>query len=673
MAATATEGIYRVTLNWHTWFDKEKLEADVDQQYYIYVQNANGEWVNVGTFHPQSGLGVGGTTELQTLSYDIQQTEATQVFNYMVTANPIDKHEVEVEGVTSTIVTASSIKVNTNIATIMIPGRERFVVDVADYRSRFALNTENQELNVYRNRVKISLNNGDPATDLPFDIYRRSTGGATDESVKIASFNLSLSGVSGVYNYTLNFENGTQVYNPRFESTDRSSNETLTGTIGNGGYIECVDLFTASTATNEHPSQYTYEVMRADESRSNKYVVPVLKSATSGKLGGFTKADVDGDADHSLREDHEVQITFQAQIDEHRSLEKYDVHRVDKHNYEYAGHVAKAERNADNKVSLVNIEHSTGHLTNALGIFDVLSAPEGKMNLTVYDDVEYTDLDDPHYVTEIRTIRGSEGNWVYNTYGTNVVDVDEPQMHFECIGKSRTESVYADQGGNTMGYSAKLKVIPNYLPDNLQVYRYRIWRVEEDGSETLLNTVDLNENTYIDLGNLTDMWPTYNVQDGKFPDVDLEDIYKAKPISEDITYTETDPDTGETETFTVVNSKRTVKYIARMYSSTYSNSPSGGSQYAPLRNSVTTRGLEPEVDDPTHKWYVTEKDLVLTYDYYDKTQTPTGINVVNTDSPVVNVRYVNPQGMISDRPFSGINIVVVTRADGRVSTTKILR
>lgn len=662
VAETATEGIYQVTLNWNTWFDSSKLETSVNQQYYIYVQNANGEWVNVGTFHPQSELGVGGTTQNQTLTYEIQQTDATQVLNYMVTANPINIDA------TTGHTTASSIKVNTNIATVIIPGRERFLIDVADHRSRFALNTENRQLNVYRNRVVVSLNNGAPLTDEPFVLYRRSTDG----DVAIANVMLSGTETPGLYNYTLNFINGTQNYIPRFAESDRDADKELTGTIGNGNNIECVDLFYASTETNSHPAQYTYELMRLTESRSNKYVVPVLKSATSGKLAGFTKADVDGDTIHSLREDHEIQVTFQAQIDEHRSLEKYDVHRVDINEHKYDYHVAKAERGNDNKISLVNVEHSTGHLTKGLGIFDVLAAPEGKLNLTVYDDLEYCDLEDPHYVTEIRTVKGSESNRIHNTYGTNVVDVDEPQMHFVCNGKSRTENVYADPGGNTMGYSAKLQVIPHYLPDNMQVYRYRIWRVEEDGSETLLNTVNVDDNKYINLGNLTDMWPEFNVQDGKFPDVILEDIYKAKPISEDITYTETDSETGEKDTITVVNSKRNVKYIARMYSCIYSSSPSGGSQYAPTRGAkdIHLLGDEPTADG---KFYVTEKDLVLTYDYNDTELTPTGINVVNTDSPVVNVRYVNPQGMISDRPFSGINIVVVTRADGRVSTTKILR
>lgn len=656
VAETATEGIYQVTLNWNTWFDSSKLETSVNQQYYIYVQNANGEWVNVGTFHPQSGLGVGGTTQNQTLTYEIQQTDATQVLNYMVTANPINIDT------TTGHTTASSIKVNTNIATVIIPGRERFLIDVADHRSRFALNTENRQLNVYRNRVVVSLNNGAPKTDEPFVLYRRSTDG----DVAIANVMLSGTETPGLYSYTLNFINGTQNYSPRFAESDRDEDKVLTGTIGNGNNIECVDLFYASTETNSHPAQYTYELMRLTESRSNKYVVPVLKSATSGKLAGFTKDDVDGDTDHSLREDHEIQVTFQAQIDEHRSLEKYDVHRVDIDEHKYDYHVAKAERGNDNKISLVNIEHATGHLTKGLGIFDVLAAPEGKMNLTVYDDGEYCDLDDPHYVTEIRTVKGNEGNWVYNTYGTNVVDVEEPQMSFICNGKRRTEGTYTTDGITTMGYAADLQVTPHELPDNLQVYCYRIWRVEEDGSETLLNEVDVKDNTYTDLGELNTMWPTFNPETHRFPDVVVTDVYKASPISEDITIQEPDPDTGEMVDYTEVHSKKEVKYIARMYTSTYSNSPTGGAQY------VRMRGDEP-IDDANHKWYVTEKDITVVYDYNDRQQTPTGIANVNTDSRVVNVRYVNPQGMISDRPFSGINIVVVTRADGRVSTTKILR
>ena len=670
--AKKTEGVYTVTLHWNTWFDSQKLETSVNQQYYVYVKNANGDWVNVGTLHPQSGLGVGGTTREQTLVYDMPQTDATQTLTYMVTANPIDVTTDENE---QTKITASSIKVNTNTATIMIPGRERFVMNVADHRSRFALNTDKKELNVYRNTPVITLNEGVPVTGKPFEIYRSSTDG----DVKIASFTLAAP-ENGVYNYTLTYEADTQNYDVLFDEGDKARQDlTLSGTLSAGGSVKCVDLFTASTASNDHPAQYTYEVKLLDDdqnkydSRSNKYVVPVLKSETSVVMGGFTLDDVDKDTDHGLFEDHEIQVSFMAQIDEQRSLDKYNVHRVDNSgtsapSYDY--HIAKAERNNDNKISLINVDHATGHLSKEMGIHDVAAEPEGKKKLTVYDDTEYCQLEDPHYVTEIRTVKGRDGdNWLYNTYGTAVVDIEEPQMEFECVGNKRTDP-YSGGDHTAMGFSAELVVRPTEMPDNLRVYRYRIWRVNEDGSETLLNEVSSVQNPYIKLGTLEDKWPTPDVSAGQrtFPEVKVTDMFEGKALANDITFEEKDPVTGETETVTEVRSKKTVKYIARMYTSTYGNATANGAQNAPRRMDAPERGPEPEVDDE-HQWYVTEKDITVTYDYTD---TPTAVSSIATDSRVVDVRYVNLQGMMSDRPFTGVNIVVTTRADGSVTTRKVL-
>lgn len=670
--AKKTEGVYTVTLHWNTWFDSQKLETSVNQQYYVYVKNANGDWVNVGTLHPQSGLGVGGTTREQTLVYDMPQTDATQTLTYMVTANPID---VTTDENQQTKITASSIKVNTNTATIMIPGRERFVMNVADHRSRFALNTDKKELNVYRNTPVITLNEGVPVTGKPFEIYRSSSDG----DVKIASFTLT-PGTGGDYSYTLAYEAGTQNYDVLYDENDVTrQNETLSGTLSAGGSVKCVDLFTASTASNNHPAQYTYEVKLWDDdqdkydSRSNKYVVPVLKSETSVVMGGFTKDDVDNDTDHGLFEDHEIQVSFMAQIDEQRSLDKYNVHRVDNSDtsapsYDY--HIAKAERNNDNKISLINVDHATGHLSKEMGIHDVAAEPEGKKKLTVYDDTEYCQLEDPHYVTEIRTVKGRDGdNWLYNTYGTAVVDIEEPQMEFECVGNKRTDP-YSGGDHTAMGFSAELVVRPTEMPDNLRVYRYRIWRVNEDGSETLLNEVSSVQNPYIKLGTLEDKWPTPDVSAGQrtFPEVKVTDMFEGKALANDITFEEEDPVTGEKETVTEVRSKKTVKYIARMYTSTYGNATANGAQNAPRRMDAPERGPEPEVDDE-HQWYVTEKDITVLYDYTD---TPTAVSSIATDSRVVDVRYVNLQGMMSDRPFTGVNIVVTTRADGTVTTRKVL-
>lgn len=51
---------------------------------------------------------------------------------------------------------------------------------------------------------------------------------------------------------------------------------------------------------------------------------------------------------------------------------------------------------------------------------------------------------------------------------------------------------------------------------------------------------------------------------------------------------------------------------------------------------------------------------------------PTGITDVNGKA-VKSVKYVNVAGMVSDKPFSGVNIVVTEYTDGSRSTTKMLR
>ena len=51
----------------------------------------------------------------------------------------------------------------------------------------------------------------------------------------------------------------------------------------------------------------------------------------------------------------------------------------------------------------------------------------------------------------------------------------------------------------------------------------------------------------------------------------------------------------------------------------------------------------------------------------------TAVNELSIDRQVVGVKYVNIQGMQSDRPFDGVNIVVTRYSDGSTTTTKVVR
>ena len=51
----------------------------------------------------------------------------------------------------------------------------------------------------------------------------------------------------------------------------------------------------------------------------------------------------------------------------------------------------------------------------------------------------------------------------------------------------------------------------------------------------------------------------------------------------------------------------------------------------------------------------------------------TGVNDVNAGKQVAGVKYVNLAGVVSDKPFEGVNIVVTRYTDGTQSTMKILK
>ena len=57
----------------------------------------------------------------------------------------------------------------------------------------------------------------------------------------------------------------------------------------------------------------------------------------------------------------------------------------------------------------------------------------------------------------------------------------------------------------------------------------------------------------------------------------------------------------------------------------------------------------------------------------DMPEEPTAVNEYFSDKELVDITFVNPQGMTSSRPFEGVNIVVKRYSDGSISTSKVLK
>lgn len=656
---SATSGFYDITLDWNTSFRKEKIYTSVEEQFYVYVLDPDGQWQLLSTIPAAAAAGMGETTRAKTFTYPWPQTEQSQQFTYLVTANPID-HEGE-------NLTVSNIFVNTNTATVAIPGlSELFTNNVGDYRSRFALDSEHLEMNVYRNRPVLTLNRDDVDTEAAYSLRRialdENNSEISDTEVATVQFSQT---ADGSFDYEVNYVN--QVLEPRFDA-ETSTELNATGTdFRPGASIQFVDRFTASTQTNSHPAGYTYVLRnRQGSAVSNTYAVPVKKSTCEAGLAGFTQAEVLADDGHQLRENNEIWVDFQVGHDNERHIDKYDVHRVniaDPDAKNYHARIGKAEITNGNNIAQVGINHDTGLLSVDLGSTPMADAAGQKLRF--YDDSDYFPFTEPEYVTEIfTTTRDKNNERVVNTYGTNISSLGMPQLTFETARPVRTKAfTQKGTGWRFMGYQADLILTPDLTQagDINNVYYYRIWRVNDDGSETLLNgnttaPVIYDENDEYHQG----YGAKYDALEGYWKPANqaiyVVDNFEADAIPVAETETITDPNTGQTTTINRGGFKE-VEYIARMYSTVEqppTSAPNG------RRESVTPH------QDISSLYYVTEKRATVTFDYSD--QTITGL--CEPQPNVVARRYFNLFGHSASTPFNGINIVVTTLSDGTTTSRK---
>ena len=644
-----TDGYYDIKLDWRTWFDASKLYTNVAEQYYVYILDADGKWQLLQTVPAAAKAGMGETTRYKTFTYPWPIQDHVQTFTYMITANPID-----VEG--DDITTVSNIKVNSNTATVIIPGRTKFFVDASDYRSRFALDDENIEANVYRNRPKVIVNANDINTDdgQQYSLHRIALDDAGKPATDTEIATIQFTQTDGGYGYTVNYSKDTQVLDPIFDS-ETSTDLQQSGTVAVGKGITIVDRFTASTETNDHPAGYIYVVKFKEHGGdvSNRYPVPVMKSECVSHFAGFTREQVDGDTQHQLVEENEVWVDFTVTKDKERTIERYDVHRVNDNKNDYHARIGKAERTNDNNLAMIGINHATGHLSVDLGSHPIHEV-EGK-ELRFYDDCDYCPFDNPRYVTEIFAgTRDWAGNHTVNTYGTNISRVGVPQLSFQQVG----DLVHTKPMGNTnpvMGYSAQLVLIPNLTAANDidKVYYYRIWRVEDDGTETLLNgleNVNETEKDYVhnyvaSYSGIQSQWLSATAP------VTVIDTYLSSPIPLDT----------KLEDGTTVHGTKDVTYVARMYSTMATEQQ---------ESDATIKNVYPH-EGGDNIYYVTEKRLTITYDD-QMTDVVTALDAIAAPAQVVSTRYYNLQGAASTRPFTGVNIVVDVRADGTVTSRKVL-
>ena len=214
-----------------------------------------------------------------------------------------------------------------------------------------------------------------------------------------------------------------------------------------------------------------------------------------------------------------------------------------------------------------------------------------------------------------------------NTYGSPIEE--SPLGGVSLVvsySQGRTEQVNGETyiwmtaGGTIAGFAPTL-VEDGHRYEN---YRYRVWRVVDTDTVLILDKVTTESRVSFGSNQFT-----FNPTTGRY---EADENSFLVPVDQE------------------------VKFIGRFY---YVRTP----LTAPtLRVAEETIGQTESSSE--YLYYVCEAEGETTF---------TSVSEINAGKEIVDVMYVNPLGMTSDRPFEGVNIVITRYSDGTTSTVKVLK
>ena len=650
------ENHYRVNLDWSTSFTDQKIGAHVPEHFYVYIVKEDGSWVRIDDL-----LGENEPVERHEGSYLVEQTYETQTFNYVITAHPInydmdgnmimdgmDTLNTELEKPLVTITAVSPVR------TVIIPPLGKpFFQKLYEYRSFYNVNSEE---NFYRNAIAVKAANERAFLAIKdFKGYYDVTRTDPDSNkVTIAHVSITQEPDEVGFWYHVDYEASTQqdITNNLFDTDVFTDGFIATA----NDEMVFFDHFRASTAQNEHYDHYIYNFEQVEvdgngaaafqEACSNPVTVPVFKTTNTVETEGYTREAVLDDRDHHLEPRPVNSITFTAIYDPAANLVEYDVLRVNKQHHpvdEYK--VGKAENfNNSGEYHVITVG-SEGYLNN-LEQIKYINYGDASESITVLDKYGAIANKMSSYVPTIITLFGGNQSKV-NTYGCNIQDMSYPQLSLEISAEKSESFKQKDDDGNIInskGYTSMLHLTPVLTDEMKYAYYYRVWRVV-DGEETevLLNELEdfsgtgTNSNT-----GATAAWQAiYSTIQETYPGenpMDVCDII-VRPFNDD------DDDDFE------------VTYIARLYA-TYIDgyNPDVITPDRPGRRVAEHGGKD---------YVVVEQKATVNFK-----GVPTYVKELNQDQ-VVSVTYFNLQGIPSNRPYQGMNIVVTRYANGKTVTEKM--
>ena len=550
------------------------------------------------------------TTTETTYTYPVPQDEHSYTLSYIVFGQPNDgEHDMFVAW--------------SNQVDVVIPGWNDFLtLKLNHYESDYV---KTDELNYYRNFLNVhnedAVNGLTPARvaegENSFTLYRYDITDAT--LVPVAT--MKLSGTNNI-RYNIEYTNQmTLASEPVNVTTSGNLNLTNNGTLDMSSIL-FVDQFTAGTALNEHPSRYYYvlKLDNADKS-TNTVEVPVYKTNADLK-GYYTEAEVLEDTAPELLagvKNGSVEVNLLA----NPAIYYYTVERGNN--------------------ALPNQEISHMQLRTD-GTFMEMSNTLGQAGMII--DAGYNLFKDP------MTLTGDAGDymtyqtviWTFgedrvnngpghidnvNSYGSQIMKTGVTDLDVTVNG-TRSDGTYSnwrDENNEWCSIYNPVLTIDATLPTDASVeyepYMVRVWR----DCDQIRNSV------IVENGHRANDW------------------WSPRPVRELIVdeYTnETHIDLGSLAgnelAFGATNSAK-ISFVVRYY----------------YKVADATRAIEAGAP----LYYVVEE--IIPWE-----NIPTNVAEISVAQEGVSTFY-NAQGIKSDKPFDGVNIVVTTYSDGSTKTTKVVR
>ena len=548
------------------------------------------------------------TTTQTTCTCPVPQEEHSYTLSYIVYGHTCD------DGGHDMFVTWSSQ------VDVVIPGWNGFLTLKLDHYESYYVQAD--ELNYYRNFIKVGNEDAMNALTVErasagensFTLYRFDAA-APQAMTPVATLTLTVGSANVSYNIVYQNQEILSSYSP-YVRTSGTLDIDADGAI-NLGPISLIDQFSASTALNQHPAHYGYvlKLNNTDADKgTNTIQVPVFKAYA--KLDGYyTQEEVINDVEPSLTPGVK-NANVEMRLQDNPRIFYYNLQRGD---------------NQLPDVEIANLQHRTDgtfmERNDFLGLDGSIHEP-GTLNCMDNRLSQGGCGDFMTYLPVAWTLGNNYNIDHYNSYGGQIMKTGVAGINAAVAG-TRSKGKYSnwqDENGEWCSIYNPVITVEPILPTDASVeYEPCMVRVWRECDQVRNSTIDQATGSRVN-----DWWSpreghkliAQEMMDGTHITLgDLED---------------------NTLAFGATISAA-IKFTIRFYYKVMDYN--GKAQDAPM-------------------YYVVEK--VIPWD-----DIATGVVQLNVDSEGVNT-YYNAQGLKSDKPFDGVNIVVTRYSDGSTKTTKVM-